>query len=510
MLCALLPGRWFVAVSAASALLASVGAARAAGPIGVDGEPITTSEYAVDLSQGIVLGGSRATGLGGAYVAIGEGVSANLYNPASPAVRAAYSFQDTRLDLGFGAAFPAGVSEKDYFNSGKRTDVGAPRSNELAFVFLEVVGNLQDGPWGGGVAFNFQTYGLRRAAAAGTAPKDELTARFATVHLQLARRFGDFSFGVGSRLTGLTILRNREPIFDTTGSALELGALYRPTNRQFRLGVGLHSEVNPDTTTASDGVVRTAEGDRVIVANPDDPTVLDDALYVPAQVTLPWEARAGGAFQIGRPFNPEWDNPHALVVDLERYLRWREQERLRWRRHVLALGSEQGRDVEALRAAIDAQVNAERALDEEHLRHAKRAVQDALRARYAALSRRYLLVSAALHVVGPLQDAVGVESFLERTVHRSGLDTTYSPRLGVESEVVPWWVTLRAGTYYEPTRFSSPQAAARLHGTFGMDLKLIRWRLFGLVHEDTFWRVTGSVDYAARYLSFGAGLGIWR
>ncbi len=510
MVCAVLPRIHLMANSAACALLSSVAVARAAGPIGNDGDPIATSEYAIDLSQGVVLGGSRATGLGGAYVAIGEGVSGNLYNPAAPAVRAAHSFQDTRVDLGFGAAFPAGVSEKDYFNSGSRTEVDAPRSDELSFVFLQVVGNLQDGPWGGGIAFDFQTYGLQRGDTAGGATEDELTARFVTTHLQLARRFGDLSFGIGSRLTGLTILRNRYPIFETTGSALELGAHYRPTDRQFRLGVGLHSQVDPSNSAGTGGeVVVTAEGDRIIPADPNDPATVDEALYVPARVSLPWGIAGGAAFQVGRPFNPDWDNPEKLVAELERYLRWREQERRRWRRTVLALGREQGRDVEALRAAIDAQINTERALDQERLRHAKQAVDAALRTRYAALSRRYLLVSAALHVTGPLQDAVGVESFLERTVHRAGLETTFSPRLGVESEVVPHWLTLRAGSYYEPTRFSSPDAAARLHGTFGTDLRLIRWKVFGLVHDDTFWRTTGSVDYAARYLSFGAGVGVW-
>ncbi len=502
------PGRALVALATACTWIASAGPALAAGPIGNNGDPITTSDYAVDLSQGVVLGGSRATGLGGAYVAIAEGVSGNLYNPAAPAVRAAYSFRDTRVDLGLGAALPTGIAEKDYFNSGRRTDVGAPRTDQLAFLFFEVVANLQDGPWGGAIAFDFQTYGLQRGNTA-TGNDDELSARFATTHLQLARRFGDFSFGVGSRLTGLTILRNQEPIFDTTGSAIELGALYRPIHRPYRLGVALHSEVDPSTTTSGDEIVTTAEGDRVIPSDPNDPTALDDALYIPARVTLPWEVAAGAAIQFGRPFNPEWDNPERLIAELRRYLRWREQERQRWRRHVLSLASGQDRDMEALAAALDAQINAERALDQEQLRQGKEQVDAALRARYRSLPRRYLLVSTALHVTGPLDDAVGVESFLERTVQRAGLEPTFSPRLGVESEVIPHWLALRAGTYYEPTRFSNLRAAARVHGTFGADLRLVRWKVFGLVHEGTAWRITGSVDYAARYLSFGAGLGIW-
>ena len=502
------PRRTLGVLSTAVVTLTHSAVALGAGPLGDDGDPIATSNYAVDMSQGVVLGGSRATGLGGAYVAIAEGVSGNLYNPAAPAVRAAYSFRDTRFDLGIGAAFPGGISEKDYFNRGRRTNVGAPQSDQLAFVFFEVVGNLQDGPWGGGVAFDFQTYGLQRSQAP-TAPQEELTARFATTHLQLARRLGDFAFGVGLRLTGLTILRDKEPIFDTTGSALELGAHYRPTDQQFRLGLALHSQVDPTTSTRSDEVGVSPDGDIVIVADPDNPSSFDGALYIPHRVTLPWEIAAGAAIQFGRPFNPRWRNPARLIAELRRYLKWREQERLRWRQHELAIGAENGRDVESLREALDAQINAERALDRARLRRTQQQVEAALRARYQALSRRYLLVATSLHVTGPLVDAVGVESFLERTVQRSGGATTYSPRLGVESEVVPRWLVLRAGTYYEPTRFFGRDSAARVHGTFGADLKLLKWKVFGLVREGTFWRATGSVDYAARYLSFGAGLGIW-
>ena len=48
---------------------------RAAGPIGVDGEAITTSEYTIDLHRGPVLAGTRVVGLAGGYVAIAEGVA---------------------------------------------------------------------------------------------------------------------------------------------------------------------------------------------------------------------------------------------------------------------------------------------------------------------------------------------------------------------------------------------------------------------------------------------------
>ena len=54
---------------------------RAAGPLGPDGSPVATSDFTIDVFGGPVLGGSRMTGLGGAYTAIAEGTDGNLQNP---------------------------------------------------------------------------------------------------------------------------------------------------------------------------------------------------------------------------------------------------------------------------------------------------------------------------------------------------------------------------------------------------------------------------------------------
>jgi len=84
-----------------------------------------------------------------------------------------------------------------------------------------------------------------------------------------------------------------------------------------------------------------------------------------------------------------------------------------------------------------------------------------------------------------------------------------SPRLGLETEAVPDWVKVRAGTYGEPTRFSASKAAGRLHGTLGFDVKLFSWSVFGVFHESTSWRVGAVLDAAERYLSWGLTAGIW-
>jgi hypothetical protein len=85
----------------------------------------------------------------------------------------------------------------------------------------------------------------------------------------------------------------------------------------------------------------------------------------------------------------------------------------------------------------------------------------------------------------------------------------FSPRLGLETEAVPNWVKLRAGTYGEPTRFDTPNARGRLHGTLGFDVKLFPWTVFGLFHESTVWRVSAALDAAERYLNTSFGVGVW-
>ncbi len=108
---------------------------------------------------------------------------------------------------------------------------------------------------------------------------------------------------------------------------------------------------------------------------------------------------------------------------------------------------------------------------------------------------RSLLVAADLVVTAPTSDSVGVQSFLNGTRQPAG-ETAVSPRMGAEAVVVPEWVKLRAGTYYEASRFRDRQG--RVHGTFGFDA-----RVYGAL------QVSGVVDAASDYLNAGVGLGFW-
>jgi hypothetical protein len=63
------------------------------------------------------------------------------------------------------------------------------------------------------------------------------------------------------------------------------------------------------------------------------------------------------------------------------------------------------------------------------------------------------------------------------------------------------------GSYLEPSRFET--STPRLHGTFGLDVKLFPWNVFGLWPPDYVWRLGLGADVADRYNSWGVTIGGW-
>ncbi|MEI9937737.1 MAG: hypothetical protein WDO69_11010 [Pseudomonadota bacterium] len=112
----------------------------------------------------------------------------------------------------------------------------------------------------------------------------------------------------------------------------------------------------------------------------------------------------------------------------------------------------------------------------------------------------YLLLSTELALIqGGGDVALGSSLALDRPL--------ISPRLGVESEVLPRYLRLRAGSYLElPT---TDQGHARLHGTGGVDIKLFEWSIFGLVHPFDYWQLSLAADGAKSYLNTSFSIGFW-
>lgn len=481
--------------------LAAPGIARAELP--ASGARIRTHDYAIDLSQTPVLSSTRVTGLGGAFVAIGEGLDGTAQNPAAAAFRSPWSRDHFDYELGLGFMTSKSVSNSDLFNSGRRV---RETTEDERFVFVNVALALQFGRWGFAVTTDLQEYALEHGVApAGGRVAERLVAEFSVTHAIAAYAFHDnqILIGAGQRSIALDVVNDSDgsgsgsELFGAFGLGFEAGLLIRPNDRPFRIGASVRSSVTAEASPSS----------RERILYDEDP---DSALFLPDRVTLPWSVNAGLALQLGpRPLNPRFIDPLFELEELDRFLAYRERERERRRDLERRRARTAGLDPEAAVRSLDAELDAEATLDALHRERAARALDRKLEARYRALSRHHVLLTASLEVLGPVNDAVGIEAFLERRVQRSGRRPSLSPRFGVETEPIPNFLKLRAGTYLEPTRFDDNPDGSRLHATLGLDQRLLEWNVFGAFPDRSVFRVSGSIDVARDYFSWGAGVGVW-
>ena len=479
--------------------------------LGPNGSPINSSHYAVDLYQGPVTNSTRVIGMGGAYDAIAEGSEGNFVNPAAAAIRMPWSYTHLDYDLGAGIALPSAFKRTDFFNSGSdRTNFAT--TNQYSFVFLDVEGAVQLGPWGLGTAIALQQYNLQRTALPATETSNQkFRAQFLVGLLHLARSFddGQLLFGAGIRYTGLSILNQDTPTYDnqtlftTQGVGLQFGWLWRPHDQAFRAGASVRSAVKTKAVTGSN-IARDPNGNPVLFAG------TADQMYLPDEVALPWEWALGMAVQLGsRPFNPRWTDPNVITAETRRTLKRNEIEREQREKELLSEIPNDDPSREKRRADIESAMDDERRKDQEQLHQATERARAILKTREKALNRWYCLIATSLKVSGPIRNAVGVESFLQRITDHSGDHVVASSHLGLESEVIPRWLKLRAGLYGEPTRFSNTLAAPRIHTTAGFESKLFGWSVFGIYDRDTQWRIQASIDTAQRYFAWSGSIGIW-
>jgi len=477
------------------------GVARANGPLGPNGAAIRTSSYSIDLYQGAVLSGNRVMGLGGAYVALAEDVDGDLQNPAAPAVRPFFSIEQFDYWLGLGLTFPTGLSKIDYFNSGSETGF---RGASDTPVFVTPAINLQWGTLGLGFTAELQNYGFQNTGGTPAAPDSlaSLDAVLSTFHVQAANAFfqGQLVAGVGLRLLTLTLQaapadQRARSLFDTSGTGIELGVVWRPNLQPYRLGAAFRSAI--DTKPSFNrNLLPTNDGDLVVGSD-------GSTLYLPERVSLPWDVNVGAAVQFGkRPLNPVSRTIQDVAERARLTFRLRQLDRDEERERRLAearTGTE--------RQAIETELNEEEARDAERLQRAYDDTREALSDSFAEVGRFYVLACASLLISGRVEDGVGVESFLDQKVHRSGEEIVFSPRLGAESEIWENQLKARMGTYLEPTRFST--TSSRAHVTVGADLRLLRWNVFGLWPDDYMWKIGGSLDLAENYLTWGVSIGGW-
>jgi hypothetical protein len=428
--------------------------ARAAGPL-VQGAPITTNDYRVDLFQGPVLASSRITALGGAYTAIAEGTEGIPFNAAAASLRPPFSTTRDDFDLTgsitfsnlpiFGAASVIGT---DFDNNGK---IGFHDPN---FVWANAGFTIQHDQWGIGAIASMQQYSLG-------APPGAVGIRDAVVRLFRIDGVASYGFfgerlhvGAGLRAVvfdAVDATEGEKLLFRSAGAGLQAGALWAPRDMPLRVGATVRSPVLESTR-------QDIGADRL------------GSFHVPARIELPWEVEWGAAVQLGpRPLNVAWVDEDTLVGPA---------------------------------------VERERRVSNGHFEPAYRAARRILKRRYAALPRQKVLLSFSMLVTGPSGDAVGFESMLAQRVDRSGQRATVTTRAGAEAEVWPNRLQLRAGSYVEPTRFD--ESRARLHGTFGFEVRLFESTVWGLFPEHTSFRLTTGADGARDYFGYSVAVGVWR
>jgi hypothetical protein len=116
---------------------------------------------------------------------------------------------------------------------------------------------------------------------------------------------------------------------------------------------------------------------------------------------------------------------------------------------------------------------------------------------------RSLTVAVDLVMAGSSTNGHGIEAFAMQQLQRSGAHITISPRAGVESEVLPGRLRLRTGTYWEPQRFDGVKG--RVHGTFGVELRALEFRAWGLRRG----KLGATFDIAREYRNIGLSAGFW-
>lgn len=469
---------------------------KAGGTLGPNGSQIQTSEYALDLFQGPVFAGSRVTGLAGAYVAISEDVDGDVQNPAAPGVRPFFSYTHFDYWLGFGLTFPATLQNADFFNSGSSTHIANPPDS---FVFFNPAVNLQFGAVGIGATLEMQHYSLSQPSATGER-RSTISVTIPTTHLQFAYGLdhNQWVLGVGTRLVSMAV---REPddnraVFRSNGTGLEFGGVYKPENVPLRVGLSFRSAVRT-VPTYSEGLLPNENGDLIVTATDGS------QVYLPKAVAFPWDLNFGVAVQFGkRPLNPPWRTDSELIERQTLEHRLREYDREAARKLAMSHATTVEEQQE-----IAQHFKREAAADDRELERAQQLAHDRIESDLTKMNRFYVLVTASTLVSSSVDNAVGVESLVQQTVNRSGQHTVLSPRLGIESGVIPLWLKLRAGTYIEPTRFDG--STARVHGTVGLDVKLVRWNVFGVWPDNYMWRLGLGADVAERYAMWGITIAGW-
>lgn len=258
-----------VALAAVSALIGTPAVATAQ-----EFPPIDDRDFALDLYGGNALGSLRMVGMGGAAAAIVEGSAGMSVNPASVGVRPPSSTGTWDWDVHVDWLNPGLGADRD--NNGIE-DVESGDSVTLSPLFYFGGALLYD-RFALGVALTTSTI---TTETGGTVLEQDLVQ--ARIHIATALWNNQLVVG-GGVLAGTFTIQNATAmngadvdLFSITASALELGAVWMPDDRDLRAGAAVTLPATGSETTVDE------------CADPNDCF----GLIVPDRLEVPWSVVAG-------------------------------------------------------------------------------------------------------------------------------------------------------------------------------------------------------------------------
>jgi hypothetical protein len=114
------------------------------------------------------------------------------------------------------------------------------------------------------------------------------------------------------------------------------------------------------------------------------------------------------------------------------------------------------------------------------------------------------VLAADVGVIGPIPDGVSVAGFAAQMPQRSGTTANLSARVGVDAAVVPAWLRLRAGAYWEPGRIEGRDG--RVHVTAGLEARFFKFQFRA---KERRLRVAFAIDMSESYRNAGVSVGFW-
>jgi hypothetical protein len=400
-----------------------------------------TPQGRVEFSQGPIVSSGRVIGMGGAYIGIAEGGDVPLLNPAAFVVRYPHR-QDNWFDWDFGLSWINSLPNDgiDVDQSGKDTI--------NAVTFFELGVSAKVGRHGFGLHGAYQFYDFSVVGIQGLENLTYLQAQLGPGYAYASPR----GLTIGAMLLGGRLsLSNDEgtPLSQHQGRGALFGMLYAPCGKQYRVGATARSEIESLPINSQQAA-------------------LTLGLPVPEAFVVPAELGVGFSHYWGeRKYNPcipRWE-----------------------------LGSHRGTKPAARSAPI--LVTTPTSQPETIPPSLPEVKLDF----YRPPSRKYVLLSTDLVLTGA-SFSQGMQAFIAGVNQPTGNAPTVSIRAGAELEPIENKLKVRAGSYYEPSRFLS--FSGRFHATTN-----IEYHLRSFLRRE--WKVSLTADVAKQYQNAGLGIGFW-